>query len=89
MASASHIDTRGVSFPRLMSLADAFEQLAASAISESFTVPSAEALGLRQTTPNLMTPSLGVKRSGFRFRQHYRFLRHPVARQVTATARTP
>jgi hypothetical protein len=35
-ASAPHVDTCGVRFPRRMSDAEALEQLAAPAISESF-----------------------------------------------------
>jgi hypothetical protein len=40
LPSALDVDTCGVHFPRLMSDAYAFEQPAASAISESLTLPS-------------------------------------------------
>ena len=39
-ASAPHVETCGVHFPRLMSDADALQQPAASAISGSFTARS-------------------------------------------------
>jgi hypothetical protein len=49
-ASADHVDTCGVHFPRLMSDADALEHPAASAISESFTPASLGRMSRRNSS---------------------------------------
>ncbi|MGD0944826.1 MAG: hypothetical protein ABR972_11210 [Acidimicrobiales bacterium] len=49
-ASAFHAETCGVRFPRRMSDADAFEQPAASAISESFTAASLGRISRRNSS---------------------------------------
>ena len=49
-ASAAHIETCGVHFPRLMSDADALQQPAASAISESFTLASPGRISRRNSS---------------------------------------
>jgi len=49
-ASARHVDTCGVRFPRRISDADAFEQTAASMISDNFTVASLGRMSLRNNS---------------------------------------
>jgi hypothetical protein len=49
-ANAAHVDACGVRFPRLMSDAYAFEHRAASAISESLTVPSLGRISRRNSS---------------------------------------
>ena len=63
ITSAAQVETCGVHVPRLMSLADALQQPAASAISESFTLASLGRILRRDSSGSKTAPGLALSHS--------------------------